>query len=113
MAGKYIKLGRNKISDLAIVGVTVVGWPDDDLPSGFRIRLALASVAPVPLVVEGVEAILAQNEINEQVIAEAAQVAMLACDPIDDVRASARYRKLMVRNLACSALTEVWQRLNR
>jgi len=113
MVGKYIKLGRNKISDLAIVGVTAVGWPDEDLPSGFRIRLALASVAPVPLVVEVVEAMLAENKINEQVIAEAAQAAMLACDPIDDVRASARYRKLMVRNLSVKALTEVWQRLKR
>jgi carbon-monoxide dehydrogenase medium subunit len=113
MAGKYFKLGRNKISDLAIVGVTVVGWPDDDLPSGFRIRLALASVAPVPLVVERVEAMLAESEINEQVIAGAAQAAMLACDPIDDVRASARYRTLMVRNLSAKALTEVWQRLKR
>lgn len=113
MVGKYIKLGRNKIGDLAIVGVTAVGWPDEDLPSGFRIRLALASVAPVPLVVEVVEAMLAENKINEQVIAEAAQAAMLACDPIDDVRASARYRKLMVRNLSVKALTEVWQRLKR
>jgi len=113
MVGKYIKLGRNKISDLAIVGVTVVGWPDDDLPSGFRIRLALASVAPVPLVVEGVEAMLAENKINEQVLAEAAHIAMLACDPIDDVRASARYRKLMVRNLSLKALNEVWRQLKR
>lgn len=113
MVGKYIKLGRNEISDLAIVGVSVLGWPDDNLPSGFRIRLALASVAPVPLVVEGVEAMLAERKINEQLIAEAAHAAMLACDPIDDVRASARYRKLMVRNLSLNALNEVWQGLKR
>jgi len=109
--GEYIKLGRNKISDLAIVGITVVGWPDDKLASGFRIRLALASVAPIPLVVGEVETMLADNEINEGIIAEAAQLAMLSCDPIDDVRASARYRKFMVRNLSARALTEVWRRL--
>ena len=113
MAGKYIKHGRNKISDLAIVGITVVGWPDADLPSGLRIRLVLASVAPVPLIVDQVEAILSEKVINEKVIAEAAQAAMSACSPIDDVRASARYRKMMVRNLSIKALTEVWERLKK
>ncbi len=113
MAGAYIKLGRNKISDLAIVGVTVVGWPDERLVSGFRMRMALASVAPVPLVVDGIEGILGDHQIDEATIKEAAQFAMHACDPIDDVRASARYRKYMVRNLAAKGLTEVWQQLKR
>jgi carbon-monoxide dehydrogenase medium subunit len=107
--GRYIKLGRNNLSDLAIVGVTVLGWPDSTLPSRLRMRLALASVAPVPLVVDDVEAILADKKIDEDDIAEAAQAAMLACDPIDDVRGSARYRKLMVRNLSAKGLTEVWR----
>jgi carbon-monoxide dehydrogenase medium subunit len=39
--GKYLKLGRNKLSDLSIVGVTVLGWRDTGLPSGFRFRVAL------------------------------------------------------------------------
>ena len=108
--GRYIKLGRNNLSDLAIVGITAVGWPDSTLPSRLRVRLALASVAPVPLVVDDVEAILADKKIDEEDIAEAAQAAMLACDPIDDVRGSARYRKLMVRNLSAKGLTEVWRR---
>ncbi len=113
IVGKYIKLGRNNLSDLAIVGVAAVGWPDRNVVSGFRIRLALASVAPVPLIVEGVESLLAEKHINEERIDEAAQVAMLACNPIDDVRASARYRKLMVRNLSIKALSAVWEGLKR
>ena len=108
MRGRYIKLGRNRISDLAIVGVTALAWPDSSLPSRLRIRLALASVAPAPLIVDDVEAMLAEKKIDEEDIAEAAQAAMLACDPIDDVRGSARYRRLMVRNLSAQALTEVW-----
>jgi len=109
LQGKYIKLGRNQASDLAIVGVTVTGYPDNGSPSGYRMRLALASVAPVPLVVDQVEAILSEKPITEGTLNEAAQAAMNACDPIDDVRSSARYRKMMVRNLSLKALQEVWE----
>jgi carbon-monoxide dehydrogenase medium subunit len=111
-AAKYIKLGRNAIGDLAIVGVTALGYPDHDVPSGYRFRLALASVAPVPLVPTQAEMILAETPITETTINEAAQAAMDACTPIDDVRSSARYRSLMVRNLTKKALTEVWEQIS-
>jgi CO/xanthine dehydrogenase FAD-binding subunit len=111
LAGIYTKLGRNKASDLSIVGVTVVGFPDASSSSGFKVKLALASVAPVPLVVEGVEAILSGNRITAITLAEAAQAAMDACTPIDDLRASARYRKMMVRNLSLKALSAVCEEL--
>ena len=35
--GTYLKLGRNKLSDLSIVAVTVLGYPDARLASGFQI----------------------------------------------------------------------------
>jgi len=110
-AARYIKLGRNAIGDLAIVGVTALGYPDSGAPSGYRFRLALASVAPTPLVPTQAEVILAEKPITEATIAEAAQAAMEACTPIDDVRSSARYRRLMVRNLTRKAVTEVWERI--
>lgn len=109
LVGEYLKLGRNESSDLAIVGVTVVCYPDNGVPSGYRIKLALASVAPVPVVVEQVEVLLAEKPITEQTLREASQAAMEACNPIDDVRASARYRRMMVRNLSHQALREVWE----
>jgi CO/xanthine dehydrogenase FAD-binding subunit len=112
-SARYVKLGRNAIGDLAIVGVTALGYPDSGAPSGHRFRLALASVAPVPLVPTQAEAVLAEKRINEATIAEAAEVAMEACTPIDDVRASARYRKLMVRNLTRIAVIEVWEQISK
>ena len=107
----YVKLGRNAIGDLAIVGVTALGYADASAPSGYRFRLALASVAPVPLIPAQAEAILAGKPINEASIAEAAEAAMEACTPINDVRGSARYRKLMVRNLTRRAITGIWEQI--
>jgi carbon-monoxide dehydrogenase medium subunit len=110
-AAKYIKLGRNAIGDLAIVGVTVLGYHDDDTPSGYRFRIALASVAPVPLGPTQAEAILAETPLSEAAIAAAAEAASAASVPIDDVRGGARYRRLMVRNLTRQALADVWKRI--
>jgi CO/xanthine dehydrogenase FAD-binding subunit len=110
--GTYIKLGRNQLSDLSIVGVTALGHLDASCPSGYRFRLALASVAPVPFIPANAETYLANNSITPESLREAARLSTDACTPIDDVRGSARYRKQMVRNLSARALAEVWKNLN-
>jgi carbon-monoxide dehydrogenase medium subunit len=110
-AGTYIKLGRNNKSDLSIVGVTACGSSDPSLPSGYRFRVALASVAPIPRLVPAVEEYLANHPVNAEAFAQAARLAQAACHPIDDVRGSARYRKAMVRKLTEKALEITWRRL--
>jgi len=111
-AGTYIKLGRNTWSDLSIVGVTAYAFKDPGTASGFRFRLALASVAPVPLLVSAVEQYLAGQPASPWAFSQAAGLAEAACNPIDDVRGSARYRKTMVRKLTEKALQTTWDRLN-
>lgn len=100
------------MSDLSIVGVTVLGHKDAACSSGYRFRLALASVAPVPLIPVEAEKYLAAGPVTPDAIHEAARLASEACSPIDDVRGSARYRKQMVRNLTLKALTEIWKNLS-
>jgi carbon-monoxide dehydrogenase medium subunit len=112
-AGSYLKLGRNKLSDLAIVGVTILGYPNPEATSGYRFCIALASVAPVPLRAALAEAYLENNPITPQALLAAARLASEACSPIDDVRGSARYRKAMVRNLTLRGLTQTWEKLHQ
>jgi len=111
--GVYIKLGRNTWSDLSIVGVTAYGYPDSSLASGYRFRIVLASVAPIPLLVPSVEEFLATNPITPDAIEKAGRLAQEACKPIDDVRGSARYRKAMVRKLTVRALERVWEKIGK
>ncbi|MEA5079608.1 MAG: xanthine dehydrogenase family protein subunit M [Anaerolineaceae bacterium] len=113
MFGVYKKLGRNSIGDLSIVGVAVSGYPCKESPSGYRFRITLASVAPVPFEAHKAEAVLSEKKITADVIAEAAQVAMDSVTPIDDVRGSARYRKFMVRNLTREAISEVFAKISK
>jgi CO/xanthine dehydrogenase FAD-binding subunit len=110
-AGHYLKLGRNALGDLAIVGVAVLGYPDKESAAGYTFRIALAAVAPVPLLATDAMSVLASKPIDEETIAAAADAAMNQCRPIDDVRGSGRYRQLMVRNLTKRAVRHVWDRL--
>lgn len=105
--GTYIKLNRNKLSDLAIVGVTAATYPNAAVASGQTVRVALASVAPTPLIVGAVEEFFNQQGLTPEAIEEAAQIAMDSCKPIDDVRGTARYRSQMVRNLTRTALIKI------
>jgi carbon-monoxide dehydrogenase medium subunit len=105
--GRYLKLGRNKAGDLAIAGVAAYGFPDENRRSGFTFRVALASVAPVPLRAVEAEELLASEPLTEDTLHQAAALAMRAARPIDDVRSSAAYRSAMVRNLTLRALRDV------
>jgi len=112
-AGVYIKLGRNTWSDLSIVGVTAYACPDPSRASGYRFQVALASVAPIPLMVPALETYLADNPISTQAFHHAASLAQAACSPIDDVRGSARYRKAMVARLTEKALLRAWEQVKQ
>ncbi|MBL7201401.1 MAG: xanthine dehydrogenase family protein subunit M [Anaerolineae bacterium] len=109
--GTYLKLGRNRAGDLALVSVAVLGWPDEEASSGFRFSVALGSVAPVPMRAIGAEEVLAARPPGEDAFAEAADEAQAGASPISDVRASAVYRAAMVRNLTLRALRAVWEEL--
>lgn len=109
--GKYASIGRNALGDLAIVAVTVLGFPDRNSRSGFTFRIILSAVAPTPLAAEEAQNLLAEKPITDGSIEEAAELAMQASRPIDDIRSSQTYRKEMVRTLTRRALTEVWLQL--
>ncbi len=63
-AGRYLKLGRCKSGDLALVGVAVLGFPNaaqGAAACGYGFRIGLGSVAPVPLRALEAEVVLDAN----------------------------------------------------
>lgn len=109
--GRYLKLGRSRLGDLALVSVAVLGFADETAPSGCRFRIALGSVAPVVVRATAAEALLAAEAPGKETFLRAAEKAVEAASPIDDVRASAAYRREMVRALTLRGLREVTQGL--
>ena len=99
----YYKLSTRKAMDLAFVGVAVLlELEGDDQIS--KARIALGAVAPTPIRIPSAEKLLEGRVISLEVARESAELAAQSCKPISDLRASASYRREMVRELCQQGL---------
>ena len=109
----YLKLGRRQGMDCALVGVAAsltLAGKEQEVEEA---RIALSAVAPFPLRARRAEGVLRSGPLNAKRVQEAAAVAMEECSPITDMRASASYRKDMVRVLASRAISRAWAMAKR
>ena len=88
--------------DIAVAGAGVSVVLDNG--SFKSARVALASVAPTPLFVREAGEALAGQPVNDESIAEAAQLAKAAAKPITDMRGTIEYRKHLCEVLTRRAL---------
>jgi len=102
--GRYLKLTPRRSMDLAMVGVAVVVVADDGICSD--IRIALGAVAPTPIRARQAENIVRGQKLSEELIERAAWRAAEECRPISDHRASAEYRREMVKVLTKRAINQ-------
>jgi carbon-monoxide dehydrogenase medium subunit len=105
-AAVYMKLGRREGPDCALVGVAVLLALSGKKDGAREARVALSSVAPVPLRARKTEEILLSGPLNEDRIKKAARVAAEESSPITDMRATGSYRKEMVRVLTFRAVSK-------
>jgi aerobic carbon-monoxide dehydrogenase medium subunit len=103
--GTYIKLSPRSRMDLAIVGVAVLGKTGGGLLKDMRI--GLGAVAPTPMRALKAEELLRDAGVDEKNIDDAARMAASESKPIDDHRASAEYRRMMVEVLVRRGLKEI------
>ncbi|HKV63658.1 MAG TPA: FAD binding domain-containing protein [Candidatus Acidoferrum sp.] len=71
------------------------------------VRLALGSVAPVPLRLVETEQLLMGNRLESSLIENAKKIAMKETQPIDDIRSTARYRSAVAGNLVAEFLEKL------
>ena len=102
----FMKLTRQQTrNDLALVSVAALISLDSNGVCQDT-RISLGAVAPTPIRAHQAEATLIGKRLDDTLIDQAAQMAMDESRPITDVRASAEYRKEMVRVFTRRALQE-------
>lgn len=111
--GAYVKLGVRKSLEIAVVGVAALVTLDKDRKTCLKAKIALASVAPIPLLCEKAEAILLRKKMEEPIIHQAAKSAQEEAVPITDMRGTAEYRREMIYIVAKRALYEALRRASR
>jgi carbon-monoxide dehydrogenase medium subunit len=100
----YQKLGRIQ-SDIAVVNVAA-GLGLDRAGRCAWARIALGAVAPTPMRAHTAEALLAGQALTQGLLDRVGDAVMQQVRPINDVRASAEYRREMSRVLVRRALAE-------
>lgn len=101
----YIKHGRRTQMELATVGVAVSLTLDAE-GRVTHANIILAAVGPTPVRATAAQMLLEGYFPDERQVAAASLAAAAASAPISDVRASADYRRDMVRVLTARALTQ-------
>jgi len=98
-ASGFHKFGRRKALTLALVNVAASVETDEANDRFVRARLALGAVAPTPIRAHKAEAFLEGKQVKEEVLVEAGAIASGEAEPIDDFRASAQYRRELIKVL--------------
>lgn len=115
-AGAFHKLALRKADAIAVVSVAVMVERDEDGRCR-EARVALGAVAPTPIRAHAAEDFLRDQALTPAAITEAARLAVDDTSCIDDVRASAAYRKrvtdALVRRLLHDLITSTERRRQR
>jgi len=106
-AARFEKFGARPALDISVVSVGVAGCKEGGALKDARV--ALGAVAPTPLRGRKTEELLEGRILTEEVIAQASSTALEEISPITDVRASAWYRKELVRVYVRRLLHDVSQ----
>ncbi len=106
-ANLFYKLGRRKGDAITVTGVAVTVVAEGGRCT--KARIALGSVAPTVFRAKDAEGILEGEELTADLIEAAARAAADACRPIDDLRASAEYRRHTAHVLTRRLLRQAWE----
>jgi carbon-monoxide dehydrogenase medium subunit len=102
--GAYEKFCRSE-GDFAIVSIALALRVDGGVCR--RIGLAVGGCGPTPLRSEEAEALLLGSALDEATISTAGAVLARTIEPVNDVRGSAEYRRLLIPRLVARAIARL------
>ena len=99
----YYKVGKRKALAIAVASLAAV-YRTAAEGTLQNIRLAWGSVGPTVVTAQPVEEFLCGKTLSEEVLRQAGELVRQTVSPIDDVRASADYRRSLAGNLLLKLL---------
>jgi len=93
--GTFVKMALRRAQAISVVNAAVI--LNVSRGAARSAAITLGAVAPTIIHAREAEAYLAGKSLTDEVLARAARLAMESSRPIDDIRASAAYRREMVR----------------
>ena len=105
--GIFLKHSVGKSNDLGLVNVAIALYRDPGTDFCKKIAIAMGAVAPTPMRARQAEAVLNNNRLTPDLIARAAKEASDEASPISDHRASAGYRKQLVRTMVAKGISSL------
>ncbi len=108
-ACRYAYMGRRDAMEIDSVNMAVNIELEPDGETIKSLKLVMGSVYPRPLVSKEVPALLTGQKLSAELVEKAAEAAQGEAKPIDDIRASAEYRREIVKVLAQRLLNDTYQ----
>lgn len=108
VSSSFYKLGLRQADAISLISVAVRLQRDGDTIRD--VRIALGAVAPRPMRAVRAEEILRGQNFTETNVREAAKVASEECSPIDDLRATANYRRRMIQVYVRRMVEQAWSK---
>ena len=91
--------------EIAICGVALAATPKEG--HWWNVSLGLGAVGPTPILAIQASSFLEGQLWSESIINESTNMAAEQCSPIDDLRATANYRRTMVKVLVQRSIREL------
>jgi aerobic carbon-monoxide dehydrogenase medium subunit len=110
-ATAFLKAGRRKAMEISVVCVAAQVTLDAAGGRCVHARIALGAVAPRTWRARDAERALVDQRLDAGALREAGRLAAAGCQPISDVRASGRYRRLLVETMVPRALARCVERI--
>ncbi len=106
----FKRLGTRRA--LAVAKVSAAGYIGIDKGIVEKAKIALGAVGPTVVYSHSVEKILLGKKLCEGIISSSAEVSKADCNPIDDIRSEANYRREMVGVLVRRGLTKILEEID-
>lgn len=111
-AGEYIKFGRRRAMEIAMIGVAALLTIDTKDNQCIDSKLAFATAAPTPIRAKKAEGQLVGKKLDADIIEKAAQIASEETSPRSSWRTTEEYRRDLIPVLTSRAIQTALSRID-